>query len=237
MNTLSLILVGIAFMPGVLPAASQSARTTPAAADASWAKLYATDCGPAMKHPCPPTANGYENEFNGDPRLVPLLKSSLPQLESWWVNGHGGSVPVSTIVQDFIGVPRDLIVDGDRYVTATGCVPHYCGDGGMLWIDTVSKPATVMFAAAVDVRGNQVEEPKHIWIYTNSKDNTLSLPPNFLKHLASWYEADINPHGSGPAALATLVQPNGRMTDFIYKTLLEQQNPPHSKQTPSGAKP
>lgn len=235
MTKLSLILASVTLIPGILPAAGQRARATPATADASWAKLYATDCGPAMKHPCPPSTNGYENEFTGDPRLVPLLKRSLHQRESWWVNGYGGSVPVSTIVQDFIGEPKDLFVDDDRYVTATGCVPHDCLTNGMLWIDTSAKPATVIFAAAVDVRSNQVNGAKHVWIYTSSKANTLSLPPNFLKHLPSWYQADINPQGSAPVALATLVQPNGRMTDFIFSTLLEQLNPPNNKQNAPGA--
>jgi hypothetical protein len=215
------------------PAAAQA---PPTASDASWAKAYATDCGHAMKHPCPASTNGYENAFNGDPRLLALLKHSLPQHESWWVNGYGGSTPVSGIVQEFIGVPHDLLVDDDRYVTATGCVPHDCLDGGMLWIDTAAKPATVIFAGATDVRAAQVNPPKHVWIYTSTNAKTLTLPPNFLRHLAAWYKADIDPKGSVPVALTTIVLPNGRMNDFLYKTVFEQMNQPLDQQNKPGAK-
>lgn len=118
--------------------------------------------------------------------------------------------------------------------TATGCEPHYCVDGGMLWIDTVAKPATATFAAAVDVQSGQ--RPKAGLDLYLLERNTLSLPPNFPQHLPSSSHADINPRGSAQATLATLVQPNGRMTDFIYKTLLEQQNPLNRKQNAYGAK-
>jgi len=57
-----------------------------------------------------------KNRIPGDPRLVPLLKRSLPHARILVGHGYGGSVPVSTIVQDFIGEPKDLFVDDDRYV-------------------------------------------------------------------------------------------------------------------------
>jgi hypothetical protein len=94
--------------------------------------------------------------------LPDLLKSSLPQQESWWVNGHGGSVPVSSIVQEFIAVPKGLFVDNDRYVTATGCVPHDCITNGMLWIDAGAHPATVIFVAEVGITSVKGGDDNHL---------------------------------------------------------------------------
>ena len=147
----SSLVVGAVLLLSVCTFAA-AAQSTPAhtntSGDATWAKAYATSC-PDRKYTCASSTNGYENAFNGDPRLPELLKHSLPQRESWWVNGYGGSAPVSSIVQEFIGVPGDLLVDDNRYVTATGCVPHDCLTNGMLWIDTGTQPATVVFVAEV----------------------------------------------------------------------------------------
>jgi hypothetical protein len=207
---------------------SSQGTTTPT--DAAWAKLYATDCGQAMKHPCPPSSNGYENEFAGDPRFMPLLKYSLPQHESWWVNGYGGSAPVSSIVQQFIGVPKDLLVDEDRYVTATGCVPHDCLTTGMLWIDTAAKPATVIFVGEDLVAGGlKGESGYHVYLYTSreitnyyaGKRHIEIFAPDFLKSLARWHDASISKYDDQKIVVVTIVWPNGRTHDLFWSDLLK----------------
>ena len=198
-------------------------------ADASWAKLYATDCGAAMKHPCPPSTDGYENEFSGDARLIPLLRLALPQRESWWVNGYGGSAPVSSIVQEFIGVPNKLIVDDNRYVTATGCVPHDCMSTGMLWIDTGTIPATVIFVGEdLVVGGREGGAGYHLYLYTSrdlatyyaGKQHIGIFPPEFLKSLTQWHEASISKYDHQRILLVTTVWPNGRTRDQFWSDLI-----------------
>ncbi|MGA7159092.1 MAG: hypothetical protein WBY53_19760 [Acidobacteriaceae bacterium] len=205
--------------------------------DAAWAKTYATDCGAAMKHRCPPSTSGYENEFAGDPRFLPLIKHSLPQRESWWVNGYGGSAPVSSIVQEFIGVPGDLLLDDNRYVTATGCVPHDCGDGGMLWVDTGTQPATVVFIAHVAIESPTGDAGKHLWLYGSKTLNFQALPSDLLANLQRWHSSLVASVQKLPEpdraifskriALATIVQPNGRMRDLTYDMLFYKQNESH----------
>ena len=193
--------------------------------DASWAKAYATSC-PQYKHPCPPSTDGYENAFNGDSHLPGLLKQSLPQRESWWVNGHAGSAPVSSIVQGFIGVPGALIVDDDRYVTANGCVPHACAIIGMLWIDTGMRPATVIFVAEVMIEDLKGGDANHLWVYTSALENFGALPPNFLTSLKRWHDSVPNKYFPQTVTVATIVQPNGRMEDLTFDTLFYKQNRP-----------
>jgi hypothetical protein len=204
--------------------------------DASWTKIYATDCGTAMKHPCPPSSTGYENEFNGDPRLLPLLQHSLPQRESWWVNGYGGYAPVSSIVQEFIGVPKDLFVDDDRYVTATGCVPHDCASNGMLWIDTGTQPATVVFVAEDPIESSTGGAGIHLWLYASKPLGFGALAPDLLARMQRWHSSLVASVQKLPqpdqssfsqhVSVATLVQPNGRMQDLTYDMLFYKQNEP-----------
>ncbi len=237
MNFLTLS-AAFVFSLAALGAGAQSVNAHPnSTGDAAWAMTYATDCGAAMKHPCPLSSTGYENEFNGDPRLPALLKRSLPQSESWWVNGYGGSAPVSSIVQEFIGVPQGLLLDDDRYVTASGCVPHDCVTNGMLWIDTGTQPATVVFVASVSIQSFKGDAGNHLWLYASKTLNFEVLPPDLLAGIARWHNSIINskPLFSQSVTVATLVQPNGRMRDLTYDMLFYKQN--QSQFRKPGAKP
>ncbi len=220
-------------LAATLPMMAQAKRTAPQPIDAAWAKMYATDCGNAMKHPCPPSTNGYENEFNGDPRLPELLRRALPQRESWWVNGYAGSAPVSSIVQDFLGIPGELIVDDDRYVTATGCVPHDCTTHGLLWIDTGTHPATVIFVAE-DLFVGGHESGYHLYLYTSRELATYyagrrhigMLPAEFLATLAAWHASLPSKYDPQNVVLATIIWPNGRTHDHFWSDLLPKTAPP-----------
>lgn len=209
-----------------------AAQSTPAhtntSGDATWAKAYATSC-PDRKYTCASSTNGYENAFNGDPRLPELLKHSLPQRESWWVNGYGGSAPVSSIVQEFIGVPGDLLVDDNRYVTATGCVPHDCLTNGMLWIDTGTEPASVVFVAEVSIESFKGDAGNHLWLYASKSLNFEALPADLLTSITRWHNS-VNSSKtifSQRITVATLIQPNGRIRDLTYDMLFYIQNEPH----------
>ncbi len=225
MNRISRRLLALAFA-GASASGAQTVHRSIRPLDATWAKVYATDCGSAEKHTCPPSDDGYENEFNGDPRLPELLRRALPQRESWWVNGRAGSTPVSSIVQEFIGVPKELSLDDDRYVTASGCVPHDCTTHGMLWIDTGSVPAVVVFAATDDIQ-DFTSSTVHLWLYGSETLNFEALPHDFLISLDRWHTSIINPkYDPQHITVATLVQPNGRMRDLTYDMLFYKQRAP-----------
>ena len=185
---------------------------------------------PGNQSPCPPSQHGDENAFLWDPRLPPLLKHALPQREFWWVNKYHGSAPVSGTVREFLGVPKDVFLDQGRYVTASGCVPHDCGDRGMLWIDTAVRPATLVFVATGAVTNAKGDNVTHLWLFASRQLDFESLPPAFLASLQRWREINTADHDAEDVILATLVQPSGQMVDLSYPTLNFPKNQSGAKQ-------
>jgi hypothetical protein len=181
-----------------------------------------------MKHPCYASQNGYEGEFNSDPRLAVLLQQTLPQRESWWVDGYGGSTTIRSIIPTFLGVPGDFSVAEDRFITATGCVPHACMIHGMLWIDTATQPATVIFVGEELVVGGMAgESGYHLYIYTSrelatyyaGKRHIGRFAPQFLSSLQQWHDANVSKYDHQKIILATIVWPNGRSNDLFWSDL------------------
>jgi hypothetical protein len=227
MRTLALLAI-IAL--AATPAAKPQAKPTTADTDASWTLTYAS---PNEENPAT-AKRPHSASLESDPRFIPLLRATLPQRQSWWVNGYGGSAPVSNVVQEFLGIPDDVIVDDNRFVTATGCVPHDCTTHGMLWIDTGTKPATVIFVGEDLVAGGQKgESGYHLYLYTSRELATYYagkrpigiFSPNFLKHLAHWQAANISKYDDQKILLATIVWPNGRANDQFWSDLLQPSTP------------
>jgi hypothetical protein len=193
------------------PALAQSAQkpTPPVSTkDATWTREYAT--------------NG--KDIKWDTRFIPLLKASFPQHQWFWYD-HYKSTSLPDLIQTFLGVSGSALLDEDRYVTADGCVPHDCvANRGMLWIDTGTQPATLIFAATNLVSGNG-PEGYHLWIFSSTKLNWQHLPPWFSVSLPRWLTTIAKPGYRGTSgyhykfALATIVQPNGVMEDITPETL------------------
>jgi len=208
-----------------IPTLGQNAqKPTPSAStkDATWTRTFAVPFNPLK------AANddqGKENELNIDPRFRPLLKSSFPQRQWFWYE-HGQLVSTADLIETFIGVPGDAILDEGRYVTADGCVPHDCdANRGMLWIDTGTQPATLIFVGINPVSGNSSQETSRLWIFSSRKLDWQKLPNSFTTSLTRWLStiAKQDYRGTGgyhyKFALATIVQPNGVMEDITPETL------------------
>jgi len=158
--------------------------------------------------------------LNRNSRLAALLKASFPQKQWFWYD-HDHFTPLPSLVHIFIGVPGDAILDDNRYVTADGCVPHDCvANRGMLWIDTGTQPAFLMFAAINPIRSNNPPFESHLWIYTSRKLSWQPMPAPFLFSLHRWLAATGEPgyretdgyHYS--FSIETIVQPDGVMVDL-----------------------
>lgn len=229
MNALRQTAVAVALAPALLAGAQQKhvASLAPAR-DATWAKLYATTCQPAVKQ-CPPSTNGYENDFTWDKRLPALLRASFPQHQSFWQDQER-STSVPNLVLEFIGVPGSLLVDQDRYVTANGCVPHVCEYRGILWIDTARHPAQLIFVAAGD--------ENMLWIFSSTRLNGKQLPQPFLASFHRWRDQLIQFDSQGHSSstylddflAANLVQPNGEIVTLSPSALGLQSPLPGAKQ-------
>lgn len=199
--------------------------------DAVWTKSFATPYQPVSPDQSfTQNQQGRENALNGDPRFATLLKDSFHQHQWFWYE-HSRLVPIADLIQTFIGVPGKVILNDNRYVTANGCVPHDCGDRGMVWIDTNIEPATVIFAAAVAVSGGP---ETHLWLFTSKHLNTGQMQPAFLSSLKHWIEknnADIDSKKDPALAifkediiLVTVVQPNGEQDELKYSMLSAAKN-------------
>lgn len=208
-------------------------RTEPfaAAQDAAWTREYAA---PFVTSEAASTEGiGRESWLNLDPRFAALLRSSFPQKQWFWHDQYRfTSVP--ELIQEFIGVPGDAILDNGRYVTVDGGVPHAAFDRGMLWIDTGQRPALLIFAGANLVAGGD-NNPYHLWVFSSAKVNWTILPSPFLTSLRRWISIIGAKGYRGTAGyhynfvLATFVQPNGEMQDIFPSVL-------HLSTTESGAK-
>ena len=135
MRWMSLILLCISIESAKGQAANQ---VMPARNDLSWARELAS-----------PEKKDGDNKW--DPQFRGLMRSSFPQRQSFW-RDHEKFPSVPELVQEFLGVPGSVSLDGDRFVTMDGCVPHACSARGMVWIDTrgIGKPL-VIFVAPEDV--------------------------------------------------------------------------------------
>jgi hypothetical protein len=205
---------------GIVAGAFAQSAHAPAAApdtrrDASWARSFAA--------PGAPSANGGdigdENRLVNDPRFELLLKASFPQKQWIWFE-RGKLLSLPDMVQFFLGVPGDALLDENRYVTLDGCVPHDCDDRGMLWMDTGNERALLIFAGTGMVRSNDGSSQTHLWIYTSEKLNWQHMPTSFLASLHRWLAtigADTYRGTSGyryTFTLVTVVGPNGIMEDI-----------------------
>ncbi len=192
--------------------------------DAQWAKRYAPDCS-AGPHNC-----GFPGGIIWDPHFLALLRETLPQSESWWVNDYRGHSSVTNAVLDFLGGPGPTYFDDNRYLTITGCVPHVCTTKGMLWIDTGTHPSTVVFIGEDFVVGGlKGEAGYHVYLYTSrdlatyyaGKRHIEIFAPEFLKSLARWHDASISKYDDQKIILVTSVWPNGATHDLFWSDLLQ----------------
>jgi hypothetical protein len=149
-----------------------------------------------------------------------LLRHSLPQSESWWVNDHLGHSSVTNVVTAFLGIPESSSFDDNRYLTATGCVPHVCTVKGMIWIDTGTHPSTVVFVAENMITGK--DAGYHLWLYASKPMNFERLPSDFFASLTNWHNviaANAPNYDPQIFSLVTLVQPNGAERDLTWNEL------------------
>jgi hypothetical protein len=160
-----------------------------------------------------------------DPRFASLLKTSFHQHQFFW-RDYGHFTPLPDVAQEFIGVPGDVLLDENRYITADGCVPHDCQDRGMVWIDTASpETPTVLFAATGMVRGSLSDNGLgwHLWIFSSTKLDWQHMPAHFVASLTGWWEHPQEGAEREDLLLVTVVQPSGEMVDLLPSVLLLNQ--------------
>lgn len=171
----------------------------PAAEDLSWLWEYTRP------------ASGGENQLLQNPRFKTLLEAHLKAPQSFW---NGGSGKLSDVAHDFLAIPGEVTAEDNRYVTATGCVQHFCPSRGLLWIDTGGAQPLVVFNAIDWISdGRAVSEPNAaytLWMFPDRPLSPTRIPPALTRTLARW----TSEPSSGSTVLANitrvfLVDPDG----------------------------
>ena len=153
----------------------------------------------------PPPAGGREHDLIQDPAFRPVparLLHGAPQ--SFWGPNNGdpkdpNHKPLPEVVDEFLRVPGVVIADDNRYITATGCVFHFCPSRGMIFADLDGKNPFVAFAAINWTKeGHTPNEPDAeytLWIFPDMKTGTPQdpnyLPPAFVHSLVRWRQTPI----------------------------------------------
>jgi hypothetical protein len=132
----------------------------PAVEDLSWMWQYTQ-----------PAPEGHENGLTNDPRFAELLRKHLTAPQRFWNKGE----KLAEVAVEFLAVPGIARGDDNRYLTATGCVRHFCPSRGMLFVDMGGSHPTVVFAAidwSGDSRGVDEDAAEYtLWIFP---DRTLT---------------------------------------------------------------
>ncbi len=198
-----LVAVSVLLAAG-LPAQSPTNKTQN---DLSWIRSFTVSDGS--------TGDGQENSLQNEPRMVALLRSSLPQHQFFW-RDRGRLTPLPDLVHTFLGVPGKALLAEQRYAVINGCVPHDCDDRGMLWIDTQDATHPLLIFAATDwVNGGDPNggRPVHLWLFSSSELNWSQLPPEFRSSLSAWWRTSSKgwaTYSSERVVLVSLVQPSGQ---------------------------
>jgi hypothetical protein len=178
----------------------------PVAEDLSWMWQYAQ-----------PAPDGHENGLTNDPRFRDFLKKHLTAPQTFWSNGK----PLWDVAVEFMGVPGIARSDENRYFTATGCVPHFCPDRGMLFVDIGSSHPLVIFAAIDWSReSHNLDEDTAeytLWIFPNRPLPAASLTDEMphlspaLKRSLGIFSAQLN-GGTVPPLVthAFVIDPTGK---------------------------
>ncbi|WP_260706140.1 hypothetical protein [Edaphobacter flagellatus] len=150
----------------------------PQVEDISWMWPY-TQPGPESR----------ENRLVLDPHFMPFLERNLRAPQTFWTK-NGKHSPLSDVAEEFLMVPGEVIGEENRYITADGCVPHFCEDRGMLWVDLRPTNSLVVFAAIDWISENRSTEDKDaaytMWVFSSRALNTEHLPPALTRSIARW---------------------------------------------------
>ena len=127
-----------------------------------------------------------QDVFLEDPHLKPFLEKNLKATQSFWDKNK----PLSQVAMEFLGVPGDVIGDDNRYFIADGCVPQFCSDRGLLWVDLGLAHPLVVFAAIVWISDNRTTDDSRasytMWLFSNRSIDPAHIPAALTRSISRW---------------------------------------------------
>jgi hypothetical protein len=184
---LAAVLLSIA-VPGVC-AQLQLKHEKPQVEDLSWMWQYTQ-----------PNSASQKNKLILDTRFRPFLENHFKAPQSFW----GKNKPLSDVVMEFLDVPGQVIGDDNRYLNADGCVPDFCPDRGLLWIDLGLPHPLVAFAAIHWISDNRTTDQDGatytMWLFSNIT-RVFFVDPDGTPHPVT--PSTIGAHNELPAETTT----------------------------------
>ena len=190
-------------------------KANPSAQDLSWLRKYTAEADS--------NSRGDENGMViVDKRFRPMVAGFLHGPQLFW-----GHLSLADTVVNFLSVPGEAVVAQSRYITATGCVPHYCLDQGFLWIDTKS-PQQMIFVAKVGMHTKSQKsagpQAYHLWIFCSTHIDDydvyeMKLPTPFLSSLQQWLAEHGPEEKPDTVDSASFVQPDGQISPIFPSDL------------------
>ncbi len=208
------MLINAALVLGMLLPGTLGQRTpvpSSAQSDLSWIRSFTVPAETPIDH--------QERQASSDPRFLPLLRASLHQHQFFW-HDHGKFIPLPDLIQLFIGIQGEAVLENQRYAAIDGCVPHDCGTRGMLWIDTQSKLHPALIFVATDlVSGGGPKEGSlvHLWLFSSTRLNWQQLPPSFTSSMGQWWSRTSKAwikYYPEQVVFVSLVQPSGEIVSL-----------------------
>lgn len=152
-----------------------------------------------------PTPNGDLGGLLADPRFPALLHEQLRAPQSFFRDGHA---PLEEAATRYLSTQFAVTGTDNRYITATGCVPHNCVDQGLLFVDTLGSHPLVVFAAtAWTTVGKSSSDPAadfNLWIFPGVALDPEHPPFALTQAISRW-----NFTAAQHIQTAILVDPDG----------------------------
>ncbi|WP_213806229.1 hypothetical protein [Granulicella sp. dw_53] len=124
-----------------------------------------------------PGPEGRASELVRDPRFKPFLRDHLTAPQTFWNDNQ----PLPETVLEFLGTPRQVLLDDNRYLAADGCVRAFCPARGLLFIDLGTAHPLVVFAAIDWVKENKTTDQSGaeytLWLFANRPLRTAADEP------------------------------------------------------------
>jgi hypothetical protein len=185
--------------------------------DVSWLAPYAT-----------PAPDGRGNDLLRDTHFRLFLRDHLTARQIFWNENES----LADTAIEFLGVPGQVILDDNRYLSFDGCVPHFCPSRGLLFVDLGTAHPLVVFIAVDWVKDNKVPGQTGaeytLWLFSNRALNiaggtddasTEHVPPALIHIISRW--------AAQPTA-GTTVLPNITNSVLVDPTGTPHQVPPAS---------
>jgi hypothetical protein len=124
------------------------------------------------------------NDLEGDNRFQAFLHQSLPDIRDTPL--VDGPDLYEAVIGYLTGPPNNVIIDDNRYLSASSCTPFFCEAKGLLWVDLGERPPFVVFAALYD-KDHSWATPT-LWMTSRVALTPQRLPKPLLQAVQTWVE-------------------------------------------------